>query len=393
MKILFISQLLPLPLDAGPKIRAYYVLRYLAEAGHDVTLLCFTRPSDRAKDVEDLRKICKAVEIIPLIRSRVKDVADGLHSLFSETPFLVLRDQCAVMKQKLHQLTKSKSFDAVHSDQLWMSPYVMGAFEGIRTILDQHNAVFMVPQRLAEYESNWLKKAFLQNEASKLLAFEQATCRAFSHVVWVSEEDRKAVSSVDDGKTVSSIIPIATDPSTYPPVKRSSPFRVTFVGGMHWPPNAEGISWFSQVVWPQVARAVPFSVLTLIGKGAPKKLRTDNLAQIEIAGYVGDLTKYLSETAVFIVPLRSGAGMRVKILDAWSWGLPIVSTSLGAEGINISAGEDLLIADDAPSFADALVRILRDPILASKLSECGRATVEELYDWKKVYPAWDQIYR
>src|ERR1044071_2522995 len=122
MKILFISQLLPLPLDAGPKIRAYYVLRYLAEAGHDVTLLCFTRPSDRAKDVEDLRKICKAVEIIPLIRSRVKDVADGLHSLFSETPFLVLRDQCAVMKQKLHQLTKSKSFDAVHSDQLWMSP-------------------------------------------------------------------------------------------------------------------------------------------------------------------------------------------------------------------------------------------------------------------------------
>ena len=113
---------------------------------------------------------------------------------------------------------------------------------------------------------------------------------------------------------------------------------------------------------------------------------------VEICGYVADPLAYLAETAVFIVPLHAGGGMRVKIIDAWSWGLPIVSTSIGAEGIHYQDGMNLIIADSAAAFAQAVTRLLREPELAEKLGAAGRQTVETEYDWRQVYGAWDQIY-
>jgi glycosyltransferase involved in cell wall biosynthesis len=162
---------------------------------------------------------------------------------------------------------------------------------------------------------------------------------------------------------------------------------------MHWPPNAEGVTWFTEKIWPRVAQAVPSSVFTVIGKGAPKRLgRRGPQARIEVAGYVSDLEPYLSETAAFVVPVRSGAGMRVKILEAWCWGLPVVSTSVGAEGIRTAPGRNLLIADDEELFADSVISVLQDRGIARRLSNNGRATVETFYDWRNVYKAWDQVY-
>jgi glycosyltransferase involved in cell wall biosynthesis len=395
MRILFMTQLLPLPLDAGPKIRAYYVLRYLVEAGHEVTLICFVRPRDCAQDIRGLRKVCRSVETIPLIRSRLKDFYHGLHSLFSATPFLILRDQVVLMERRLEQITENRSFDALHADQLWMAPYGLRVRGATLRVLDQHNAVFVVFRRMAEHERNSVKRTFLHQEASKLEVFERVTCKLFDRIVWVTEEDRKAVrGSGNEHHPRDRIIPIAIDPFARRPVKGSHPFRVTFLGGMHWPPNSEGISWFAERVWPRVAAAVPSSVLTLIGEAPPRELcRQGSNSRVEVTGHISDLEQYLSETAVFVVPIRSGAGMRVKILDAWCWGLPVVSTSVGAEGIKTVAGENLLIADDEKSLVDSVVRVMRERHLARRLSENGRATVEKWYDWRKVYNGWDQIYR
>lgn len=394
MRILFLSQLLPLPPDAGPKIRAYYVLRYLIEAGHQVTLLCFTRPGDREEDVNQLRRICRSVETVSLVRSRSQDASAGLRSLFSETPFLILRDQIEPMALRMERLLAHRSFDAVHADQLWMAPYGLTQSGPSFRVLDQHNAVFMIPDRMAAYERNPLTRALLKHEARKLRAFEQRTCRSFDHVVWVTNQDRQALGIPRDSSAVRHhVIPIATDASKRCAVKRSRPFRVTFLGGMHWPPNAEGISWFAERVWPRVTRVLPSALLTLIGKGAPRKLSQQGLgSRFQVTGYVGSLEPYLSETAAFIVPLRSGAGMRVKILDAWSWGLPVVSTSLGAEGISVTHGENLMIADDEESFADCLIQVIQQKALAQRLVDNGHASVEESYDWRKTYKAWDQVY-
>jgi glycosyltransferase involved in cell wall biosynthesis len=138
-----------------------------------------------------------------------------------------------------------------------------------------------------------------------------------------------------------------------------------------------------------VRAELPEAVLTVIGKNPPAGLAGEG---VEVTGYVTDLMPYLAETAAFIVPLHAGGGMRVKILDAWSWGLPVVSTTIGAEGIETQHEKNILIADTAPAFAQAVIRVLREPTLAQQLAQGGRQTVIEKYDWQKIYSAWDEVY-
>jgi glycosyltransferase involved in cell wall biosynthesis len=276
-----------------------------------------------------------------------------------------------------------------------MAPYALLARlpqpEGVR-VLDQHNAVYRVPERLAAADRTGglvprLKRAFLGLEARKLAAFEQAVCARFDHVVWVTDEDRRAVAGRRRAETV---IPICVSPQDTPPLaRRPDAARITFLGGLHWPPNAEGVRWFAAEVFPRIRSAVPQACLTVIGRNPPAGLGGPG---VDVTGYLDDPAPYLAETAVFIVPLHAGGGMRVKILDAWAWGLPVVATTIGAEGLAYQDGHDLLIADQPEALAAAVTRVLREPALGARLSEGGRRTVLEKYDWRRVYPAWDDIY-
>jgi len=405
MRILFLSQLVPYPVDAGPKVRSYHVLQYLAGRGHEITLVAFSRPDDRPENLSHLQQFCSAVYTIPMLRSRLRDMGYLLQALITRQPFLILRDSSKEMKGALTDLLAAKEFDAVHADQLWMAQYALAATRGMKRgkrmemVLDQHNAVHKIPERLAAGGGNRLQKGLLLREARNLARYEVESCRQFDNVVWVTEEDWEAVRQLGTDAPAANrhqVIPICIDLDNRPAfVPVSHPFRVTFVGGLHWPPNAEGVAWFYREVWPQVTAACPDSILTVIGKHPPKALAAaseeDNT--LEVTGYVDDPTSYLAETAVFIVPLHAGGGMRVKILDAWAWRLPVVSTTIGAEGLSYEAGRDVLLADNADDFSQAVLQVLSQPDLASSLSQKGRETVEKLYNWRTVYSEWDQIYR
>ena len=401
MRILFLSQLVPFPLDAGPKVRSYHVLQYLRSAGHEVTLLAFERASDKPENIEHLRQFCAAVYTVPMVRSGFKDAWHLGRSTLKGEPFLIVRDGVTAMYQFIQNLVTKQEFDAIHADQLWMAQYALAAKtflngDGSQTklVLDQHNAVYLIPERLATDTTNPLKRMILAREAKVLQRYELETCRRFDQVVWVSNEDRRALSA---GKTrlIGDItVPICVDTEEKAAVRRSNTAnRVTFLGGLHWPPNSEGVLWFAREVWPQIAAEMPNALLTIIGK-APDFLLTAEtpIPNMDVVGYVEDVTEYLAETAVFIVPLHAGGGMRVKIVDAWSWGLPIVSTTIGAEGVRYSDGGNLLIGDSADDFAAAVSCLLRDPELADRISCSGRRTAETTYEWRKVYRAWDEIY-
>lgn len=435
MRILFLTQVLPYPLDAGPKTRAYYVLRHLASASHEITLLSFTRTSDRAEHIQHLRTLCHDVQTVPMQRSRLKDGRRLVRSLASDTPFLIARDREPAMVAAIRSLCAAHLFDAVHADQLWMAPYAQEAScklqvvgskgqgfdvssavrqslpkseqtKGIMTVLDQHNAVFQIPKRLAESEGNPVKRGLLALEARKMAAYEARICQQFDHVVWVTAEDRQALMDIwNDRKDEprmeevaprsDPIIPICVDPVAQSPIEPANrPRRVTFLGGLHWPPNAAGMVWFLDEVWPQVVARHPDATLTIIGKDPPAALQhaEDGGRNVDVTGYVDDPRPYLAETAAFIVPLHAGGGMRVKILDAWQWGLPVVSTSIGAEGIQVRDGENLLLAGSAADFAAAVTRVLDDPALAEQLRCGGHSTVEAEYDWRVIYQAWNDIY-
>jgi glycosyltransferase involved in cell wall biosynthesis len=399
MRILFLSQVLPYPLDAGPKTRGYFVLRHLARS-HEVTLLTFVRDTDRGQDITHLAELCHEVYTVPMERSRLRDARFLAESLFTQQPFLIVRDQVPAMTDRVRQLVASRPFDVIHADQLWMAQYALAGRAACTNpapsvILDQHNAVHLIPRRLAEGESNYLKRQFLAREAQVMTTYEVEVCRRFDHVVWVTDEDRRAVAARSQPTSVgpqtpSTVIPICTDPTLISPVE-PAPIRrrITFLGGLHWPPNVQGAVWFATQVFPQVRAEIPDALLTVIGKSPPRELVGEG---IEVTGYVADLMPYLAETGVFIVPLHAGGGMRVKILDAWSWGLPVVSTTIGAEGISIHDGKDILIADTAQTFAQAVIQVLRDPVMAQQLGQNGRQTVLEEYNWRVIYSAWDDVY-
>lgn len=402
MKILYLSQLIPYPLDAGPKVRQYYVLRYLVEAGHEVILVAFSRASDTPEAIDHVWSLCSAVYCVPIARSKLRDLASFARSLFTATPFLITRDSSPAMAETIDNLVQSQDFDVIHADQLWMASYALRALAECppdkkpKLVLDQHNATYLIPQRLAAGHRNLLYKVVLAREARLMEQFEREMCRKFDSVVWVTDEDRQAVTGGMSLPAQEFVIPICVDPERQPLIERiPEPFRITFLGGLHWPPNANGIIWFVREVWPQIIAECPGAVLTVIGKNPPAHLGGSGntpVAGLDVTGYVVDLEPYLAETAVFIVPLHAAGGMRVKILDAWCWGLPVVATTIGAEGTKYRDLENILIADDPVRFAQAVGRIWRDPALADHLRNEGRHTIEAHYDWRAVYPAWDFVY-
>jgi glycosyltransferase involved in cell wall biosynthesis len=297
------------------------------------------------------------------------------------------------MTNRLAVMCQRERYDAIHADQLWMADVVVRCpFGGLR-VLDQHNAVFRLPKQLAESHHNPTIRLWLRSEANKIEHFEKRIVREFNRVVWVTSQDRDAVLNGDRAaRTHREIIPIAVDPRIRTPLRRERTFRVTFLGGLHWPPNADGVRWFASQVWPAVSVAAPNAVFTIIGRNGPDTSHIRTGPRIETTGHVPDPTPFLEETTVFVVPLQSGAGMRVKVLDAWSWALPVVSTSVGVEGIRAVHETNVLLADTAQTFAAEVLRVLNDSSLAHRLADSGRATVEGSYDWRKVYQAWNRVY-
>ncbi|RIK34898.1 MAG: glycosyl transferase family 1 [Chloroflexi bacterium] len=403
MRILFLTQVLPYPLDAGPKVRAYYVLRHLASR-HSVTLVSFVRPTDTRAAVEHLRSFCHEVHTVTMTRSALRNGWFFAKSLATGQPFIIERDWTTGMARQVRQLVGADGrFDAIHADQLWMAPYALWAQQVANgaspsLTLDQHNAVFMIPQRMADNERHMLKRAALTLEARKLRDYEIETCRRFDRVIWVTREDYDALQDqtpTNSSVPNSGVIPICGDPEGVAPVIRTpGGRRVTFVGGLHYPPNAQGILWFAKQVFPQVLAQQPDTVLTVIGKQPPPELADLPIppSNLEVTGYVDDPQPYLAETGAFVVPLLAGGGMRVKIVEGWTWGMPMVSTTVGAEGIRVRPGENLLVADTPEAFAEATVCLLRNQAMADQLAQHGRAWVLEHYNWRTTYRQWDAIY-
>ena len=404
MRILFLTQILPYPLDAGPKVRAYYTLRHLASRGHAITLVSFVRGSDTPDAIEHLRNYCERVITVPLQRTRWQDGLALGRSLLTGEPLLIARDHIAPMYRRVQSLAYSDHFDAIHADQLWMAPYALAArataerrFNKPSLVLDQHNAVFLIPRRMAAQARNPIARLGYGRESARMAAFEARTCLAFDHVVTVTEEDQHHLLGLfQNGRrpNFAGVIPICLDPGPPPEIHRATgTAEILFIGGMHWPPNADGVEWFAHQVLPQVRARVPSVRFTAVGKQPPQSLQADlHVGTINAPGYADDIQPYWAHSNLFIVPLRAGGGMRVKILDAWAQGVPVVSTTIGAEGLAYSPGQNVLLADTATEFADAVVQLLTDQALADRLARGGRATLEQYYDWRTVYAAWDAVY-
>jgi glycosyltransferase involved in cell wall biosynthesis len=303
----------------------------------------------------------------------------------------MLRDESGAMRRLLTDLVAREQFDIVHADQLNMAQF--GLATGLPVVLDEHNAVWTIFERLARQERR-IKRLLLELEWRRLKHYEGRVCRASAAVMSVSREDRAALQAAGAPADIP-VIPIAVDIAGIEPVQRHPNAQgILSMATMYWPPNIDGVLWFAREALPLIRRAEPDAPFYIVGARPPAEVRALALdSTVEVTGYVDDPTPYFESSALMVVPLRAGGGMRVKILEALAHGIPVVSTTIGAEGIDVTAGEHLLIADEPAAFAEAVVRLLRDRALADRLAAAGRRHAMSRYDWRAVCPAIEQVYR
>jgi polysaccharide biosynthesis protein PslH len=393
MRVLLLTQVLPYPPDSGPKVKTYYVLKYLARQ-HDVTLVSFVRDSDKPEYVQHLESLCERVITVPISRSPIHDLRFLGKSLLTGQPWMMLRDERDDMRKALADLQTTTHFDVIHADQLNMGQYAL-PFKNSRTVLDLHNALWVLYKRLSETLAFTKPMKYILIRDWRLLKrYEGDLCQEFDAVTAVTEEDRRWL--VEAGAQADMpVIPIAIDTDEQAQIARTpSGPHIVHIGTMYWPPNIDGITWFLDEIYPLIKQQIPNVRCTLIGARPPTSIveRAQTDPSLTVTGYVEDPLPYLADSSMMVVPLRAGGGMRVKILNALSQGIPMVSTTVGCEGIAVKDGEDILIADDPQGFADASVRLLNDAALNERITQQGRQTAEQLYDYRQACKPLDDIY-
>ena len=391
LKILLLTQIVPFPPDSGPKVKTYHVLRYLAERGHRVTLASFTRAAE-VQHLDALRPLCEAAHAVPLRRSRLADARAYVRSVREGEPFLVARDDLPAMRELVARLTREQAFDIVHADQLTMGQFAIGA-RGPRRVFDAHNAVWTIVARAARTAPAPLRP-LLGREARLVKRHEGKLCREMDAVLAVSEADRLKLLEAGARADNITVVPIAIDTRRLARVTaRPDAQDIVTMGTLYYPPNADGVRCFIREVFPRVRARVATATLTVIGPRPPRDIaRMAHSGTISVTGYVPELVPYLERAAVVVVPVRAGSGMRVRILEALARGVAVVTTTRGAEGIDVRNEEHLLIADEPEAFAVAVARLLNDPALRRRLADNGRRLVEQKYDWQVALPGVEAAY-
>lgn len=394
MKVLLLTQVLPYPPDSGPKVKTWNVIKYLKAAGHSVTLVSFVRGNQSA-DVAHLRQYCDAVFTVPMDRGPIQDGVALLRSLATQQPWMMLRDDRATMRDLVARVSSDTTFDIAHADQLNMAQYA-AQVRGARKILDAHNALWVLYRRLAQTMSpRSPRRLILERDWRLLKAYEGNICRTFDGLLAVSEEDRAALEEAAGRSLDTVVIPIAIDTDEVPLVSRQpGANHIIHIGTMYWPPNVDAIKWFIQDVLPHIRQQRPNTVFDCIGARPPQELvdLNDRGLGVNVTGYIPDPSQYLQQAGVMVVPVRAGGGIRVKILNGMSQGLPMVTTTIGCEGIAVEHGRHALIADTPQAFADAVVQVLDNRRLADELGRNGRMLAEAKYDYRAACKPMERVY-
>lgn len=395
MKILWIKTELLHPVDKGGKIRTYEMLKQL-KRDHQVTYLTLDDGASSADAREKASEYCHKLVTVPhqtRPKFSVGFYVELIQNLFSQLPYAVKKYQSAAMQEELLRLIEEDQPDVVVCDFLTPSVNVPEKL-GCATVLFQHNVEAMIWRRHYETQANWLKRLYLYGQWRKMRAFERKECHRYDHVIAVSREDREMMRNDYQIEAVTDV-PTGVDTNFFRPQsgRKPEPASLVFTGSMDWIPNVDAINWFCNEILPLIRAQVPNVKLTVVGRSPGRELLelSKRDSSVIVTGRVDDVRPYMENAAAYIVPIRIGGGTRLKIYEAMAMEKPMVSTTVGAEGLPLNDGEELLLADAPETFADAVVRVLTDPELANRLGQLSASRVRERFGWERVAVEFAQI--
>jgi sugar transferase (PEP-CTERM/EpsH1 system associated) len=395
MRILWLKSELLHPVDKGGRIRTYNMLRELKRE-HHVTYLTLDDGTAAPDAMELAREYCHEVERIPFTttpKDSQKLYVDLLQNLASPLPYAVAKYRSPAMTRRILQLVGEKRFDVVVCDFLFPSQNLPALAE-CPIVLFQHNVEAAIWERHYKTSASTIRRYYMREQWRRMARFERAECRRFHKVIAVSEADARTMEA-DYGLPHVAWVPTGVDTRYFAPsgLAKTNPREIVFTGAMDWLPNEDAIGHFVSAILPLVRRTLPDATFTVVGRNPTARIRqlAAATAGMEIAGSVPDVRPYVERGAVSIVPMRIGGGTRLKIYEAMALARPVVTTTIGAEGLPVTPDEHVLFADDAESFAAQVVRLLESPDDARALGARGAEFVRRNFGWERVSQQFAEI--
>jgi sugar transferase (PEP-CTERM/EpsH1 system associated) len=390
MTLLWLNAGLLLPLDKGGKLRTWHVMRHLARR-HDITYLSFEDPAVAKADRDGMSEVCR--ELVTVGRTdaekgTLRFYAGAARYVVDSLPYAVAKYRSAAYRTRVEGLLRTKRFDAMVCDFL---PPAVNLPDDLPcpSVIFTHNVEAEIWRRHAENAANRIARRLLAQQWRRMLRFEGHTLGRFDRVLAVSDADRRTFEHLypDSLRAPVHVVRTGVDTSYFTPSGEApSRAHLVFTGSMDWLPNEDAMTYFCRDILPRIRTAEPAATVSIIGRSPTPVVQrlADQFPGVQVTGRVDDVRPHVRRGEVYIVPLRIGGGTRLKIFEAMAMGKAIVSTTVGAEGLPVTPGVDLVIADDPQRFADAVIRLIRDADARAALEARARTLVVERYDWSRV---------
>jgi sugar transferase (PEP-CTERM/EpsH1 system associated) len=389
MKLLWLNSGLLLPLDKGGKLRTWHVMRHLA-ARHDITYLSFEDSTQTDADRRGMSQVCSRLETVPrtdAAKGTWRFYADAAGYVIDQAPYAVAKYRSAAYRARLEHLLATERYDLVVCD--FLPPVVnLPARLPCPSIVFTHNVEAEIWRRHAEQATNPATKYLMTQQWKRMLRFEADALARFDLVLAVSDADRETFGRLYPRSLRAPLHVVQTGvetdyftPASAPPERA----HMVFTGSMDWLPNEDGMTYFCREVFPKIRQAEPNATLSIIGRApTPAVRKLAEIPGVEVTGRVDDVRPHIARGSVYVVPLRIGGGTRLKIFEAMSMGKAVVSTTIGAEGLPVTTGRNVEMADEPDAFAQSVVRLIRDTAARRSIESAARQLVVEKYDWSAV---------
>lgn len=393
MRILYLSSRSPYPPNCGHALRTYNLIREAAKR-HEISLVSYVLNGEEAESIHEMAGICREVIAlpVPVNRSRTSLYAGLFRNLFSDRPFLADKYGTSLMTRTVRGLRDTGEFDLAHIDTLWMAVH-RSAVEGLPTVVADHNVEHLVLEKRAALESP-VARRFWQVQASRMRTFERRILRESTCAVAVSDADAEGLRRLEPEARVFTV-PNGVDTEFFTPEWNAEQRNaVVFVGNMDYQPNVDAVRYFVSDIWPLIRRQSPQTEFFVIGARPPAAVqKCSDTAGVRVLGFVDDVRPWLRECSVYVAPLRAGGGTKLKVLTAMACGAAIVSSPIGAEGIELENGREMWVEDSPQATADRVLALLTDSAERRRLGESGRRLVERLYSWPRIGEINEQVYQ
>jgi glycosyltransferase involved in cell wall biosynthesis len=383
------------PLDSGGRVRSFNILSELARR-HAVTVLTTHDPAERPAELELRLPQCERVTSLPYAAPKWRSArfaATLLRSWFSELPADLLKHRVPALRAEVERTLASGHFDLCVADFLFAVPNV--PLDGrAPVVFFPHNVEHMIWKRLCDTDTSLWRRPLLEIEWRKLRRYEARACRRAVLTIAVSVADRERLAANAPGMRDCDV-PTGVDTAYFTPNGTAEePARLVFTGSMDWHPNDDAMRWFIDAVLPRIRAAVPGVSLAIVGRkpGAPL-IEASRRAAVDVTGNVDDVREHVARAAVFVVPLRIGGGSRLKILEALAAETPVVSTRVGAEGLQLTADRDLVVTESTEQMVPAILGAIHRPYELQDMAENGRKRVVARYSWDLLAERLDAVWQ